>query len=659
MVSWMDKNTNRVIVSMIISVMALISPINKSILLTDINGAIAEILKSENIIYFMAVSLALYHILIHVNKIETSLLVRVINVVFAIILATFMNYGILFRSDLIFFSKVNLLLILVKETGLSLAFYIGLNFVESKLIKYFSVNTLSKNNRTNNYHLWLKWFLIIFICWIPYLFVLYPGISNSDTGNQLVEFFNHGNWIRDDYPIGWYLYNKHIFTITNQHNFLVTVLYGSNVKIGYLLFHNAAFGLFMNSLLQVALMIALYAYAMVVFNDYGMNKNVLKKIGLFFALFPLLPVTTMFITKNVLYTEAVLWSILLLTKAQKNKALLKKESWNILFILSIIGQLVTEKYAIYVLIIFTLFNFIFLYKNGDYLIMSFKVISVILIFVAGQSAVFKSFNISNGDPIEGESLMIQSTALYQKKYPNEQTVYQKKAINKVFVIKNLASLYNPVDSDPVKSSGNKKTGLQPDGRYSNHLLNEFKEGYRYRTVKKSDIQTYKKVWIKLMMKHPLVLLEAFMNGGYQYLDILSLPSNSAATVASDSFNVAHPGIYIPIYHRKEWIRIDYSNRFLKLRQAMSAMYNIFSKLPPFMLMINGNLLIILTIMLAITVLSLKLYKEFSMLLLLLVQIPVCMLSPVNGNQRYTYPFILSFMIILGIVQCFISSKNRR
>lgn len=625
--------------------------------MTNFNNVIAEALKNENIIIFSTTSIAVYYMILNKGKIGRDYLVTTINILYAFILATFMLYGILFRSGLVIHSKLNILLITLKAVGLCIAFFVSLEFIETKIIKHLKSNLPVNTNLDNDKLLWIKWFAIIFIFWLPYLFILYPGITNADTGNQLVEFFNHGNWIRDDYPIGWYLYHKNVFTITNQHNFLVTVLYGSNVKFGYYVFHNAALGLFLNSLLQVILMVSVYAYSLVVFRYYGMDKKYLRQCGMFFALFPMLPVITMFMTKNVLYTEALLWSMLLLAKAIKNRNLLKKISWNVLFILSLIGQLLTEKYAIYVLVIFGLFIIIFLHKDKSYLFMSAKIIGVIAIFFVGQHLFFNALNICNGDPIEGESLVIQSTALYQKRYPKDQTKYQKEAIDRVFVRKNLASLYNPIDSDPIKSSGNKKVGLQPDGRYNERVLKEFKEGYRYKTVKKADIQSYKKVWVQLMVKHPLILIEAFMNGSYQYMDILSLPGNSVATIPTDSFNVSHSGIYIPINNRKEWIRIEYSNRLIKCRETLSTIYNIFSKLPPFMVFTNGNLLIIVTLILSIILLILKIYKGFGALLLMIMQIPVCMLSPVNGNPRYMYPFILGIGVILGIVKCFFLSKK--
>lgn len=654
----MKSKRVRIIISMLISITVLLTPINRNIAGSDFNNIIAEILKNENVMFFFIISVAFYYMFtFYEEKIIKNYLVLAINILYAIVLATFMLYGILFRSGLFVYSKANLLLILLKEVGLCTGFFISLEFIEIKLSEYFMSNAPDKIKPDTSKFLWLKWFTIIFICWIPYLVILYPGISNSDTGNQLVEFFNHGNWIRDDYPIGWYLYHKNVFTITNQHNFLVTVLYGSNVKIGYYIFHNAAFGLFLNSLLQVILMGAVYAYALVVFRYYCMGEKNIRKWGIFFALFPIFPITTMFITKNVLYTEALLWSSLLLARAFKNKNLFKEVSWNSLFILSLIGQLLTEKFAIYVLTIFALFILIFIHKDKNYVILSIRVITIIVVFFIGQSLFFRALNISNGDPIEGESLIIQSTAFYQKKYPKDQTNYQKYVINKVFVRKNLASLYDPVDSDPIKSSGSKKVGLQPNGLYDNKVLKGFKVGYRYKTVTKDDIRNYKQVWFQLMVKHPLILVEAFMNGSYKYLDILSLPGNSVATVPNDSLNVAHPGIYIPINNRKEWIRIEYSTRLLKVRETMSSMYNMFSKLPPFMIFTNGNLLIILTLILAIILLTLKMYKEFSILLLMIVQVPVCMLSPVNGNPRYMYPFILGFAVILGIIRCFILSKT--
>ena len=656
----MLKKRNRIFLSMLLSIMASLNFVKGSFLYNGLNvnsvtNTITEVFNSS-IIYFFILSIAIFYLLSNVDKDEdNNLLSKLFNGLYAIILVIFCIYGEIFRSNGVPFSKLNIIIFGIKVLSCSVIAYLVIKFLEYELIQFFSrISISAKGIHTQKQITWIGYFLFIIVCWIPYLYILYPGINNPDTTNQLLEFFNHGNWVRDDYPIAWYIVGRHPFTITNQHNFFVTILYGSNVKLGWALFHNAALGLFFNVLVQALLITAVYTYALVVFNNYGMSLKNIKRFAIFFALFPMFPVTTMFLTKNVLYSGFLMLAILLVADAFNDEKLFKKFSWNFWFCISIFGQLLTQKYAIYVIIIFAMLVLIFLRTNRRYLTIITEIFLLLVIFIGGQNILFKTLNVPRGDPIEGQAIVIQSTALYQKKFPNDMNNSEKKVINKVFVRKNLAHLYNPLISDPIKSSGGKKVGLKPNGKFNSHIIKGYKEGYRYQTVTKSDIKSFKKVWKNLMLRHPDILIQAFMNNSYQYIDITSTPTNSVASIPSDSFNLAHTDIEFPLKNNKQWIRINYTNRMLKIRKFMAIIYNLFSKIPPLMLIINGNLIIMMTIIFEAILLKLKLYNKFLLFIMMIIQVPIYMLSPVNGSQRYMYPFILSVGVIIGLTVCWVS-----
>ena len=656
----MQKRVYLLLLSFFFSVTALLGFVNQNTLsqgfiFSNTGNILSEVFSNNIIINFIVLSFFVFYLMTHIPKKRTGYLVKIMNGLYSMILAVFCNYGLMFRTH-VEFNSVNLLIFIIKSISFAVIAFLFLNFIEDELIYLCSVRLEKKDGMDGN-HKWLYDYSFILLCWLPYLFILFPGTNNADVTNQLFEFFNHGNWVRDDYPIAWYLVGNHPFTISNQHNFLVTVLYGFNVKIGILLFHSATIGLFLSTVIQVLIMVGIYTYALSVFKNLGMSQRNIRIFKYFFALFPLLPVTTMFLTKNILYTGFLWWSVLLLANAINDKRLFRKIGWNISFVLSVIGQLITQKYAIYVLMLFALFNLAFFWSNKKLRITSIEIVSLITVFFVGQGLMFQAFNIPNGDPIEGEAILIQSTALYQKEHPNDITKDERRTLNNVFVLNNLPKLYNPIISDPVKSSGGKKIGLRKDGTFDQTIKNDYKEGYRYQTVTKEDINAFKKVWVHLMLRHPSILIKAFMNNSYQYLDINSVPANSTVVMASDSFNLHHSDIEIPLTRNKKWIRIESSRRLLGFRGVLATVYNAVSKIPPFMLIINGNLIIMMTIIFAIILLNLKYYKQFGLLLLLISQVPIYMLSPVNGSQRYMYPFLLGVGIIIGLTYCWIKNEQ--
>ena len=564
------------------------------------------------------------------------------NWIYSVILAFYIDYGRLARLHLVstyLYHQFRLLIFLVSVVGLTFFIYCLLDAFLNKALS--CCHSIKKDAST--YVNVKKAFLIIFGSWLPYLLVLYPGVVNYDTYNQLVEFFGHGDWVRDIYPIGWYLIGKHSFSITNQHNFLVTVLYGTNFKIGIKLLHNAGAGLFISTLEQTVFAIVVLVYSLITFNRLGMSTRLLVKFQWFYALFPMLPIISVFLTKNVINGIALLLAILLLVNALNNDSCFQRIKWWLLLIVSLFIQLASEKYSVYI-IVFSAVIVLFLWHSSKHFVYTALVSLVVAFgFSIGQHTLFSYLKVPNGDPIESEAVMIESTALYQRRFPNQLTVNEKRALNKVFIRRNLSKLYVPGNSDGIKSSGAKVKG--------------FVSGYRYKTVKKSDIKQYKKVWINMMLKHPEILLESFMNQGYSYIDILSKQANSVTSnVAFDAFNIATPNFKLLVNDR--YVQVNYSNHFKTTRHFMALLFNVLSQVPPFMVILNGNLLIACSIVAFLLVLADGLYKRATLLFFILLQVPIFMMSPVNGNQRYMYPFFILIGTVIGLTNCWICKNNR-
>ncbi len=603
------------------------------------------------LIYFVVCMLLLSYL--SRNLYKSRILFKVFSGIYSIVLALCTEYGTIAKEANIFSYLYNwkfLIIFLMVVIAWATFFYLVLEALIVYIKKGHNINIGNSNIN------WRKWFCIILICWLPYIIILYPGTTNPDTINQLLEFFNHGNWVRDDYPIAWYIVPDNPFTISNQHNFLVTLFYGMNFKLGISLFHNAGIGVFINSIFQIIGLVAILTYALVTFSRLGMNNLFLRCFGIFFALFPMLPMIGMFLGKNVLYSIFLTWSFLLVVNALKQPKLFKESRWNIYLFLSLLGQLAVEKYAIYIIAFMAILVPVLFWRKNFTKKLVITMLGSLIGFLVVQGAIFEALHVPNGDPIEGKSVMIQSTALYQKYHPNDMTDYQKKVINKVFVQKNLANLYTPGLSDPVKSSGGKKIGLQPNGSFNQHLNKNFVEGYRYRTVTANDIKNYNKVWLQLMLKHPMILFEAFMGQGCGYLDLQARQGDISVNTPADALNVAQVHHEIPIGSKS--YTIDYTRHCQRLRKLIAGIYNVCSKIPPFAFLLNGNYLINISVICFLLVLGTGMYEEALTILPILLQVPIFMLSPVNGSQRYMYPFFFTTFIVLGIVFCWKKTKNK-
>ena len=88
-------------------------------------------------------------------------------------------------------------------------------------------------------------------------------------------------------------------------------------------------------------------------------------------------------------------------------------------------------------------------------------------------------------------------------------------------------------------------------------------------------------------------------------------------------------------------------------------YNIFCKIPPFSLLLNGNIFIFVTILIFLTLIAAKMYEKSVLIFGFLLQVPIFMLSPVNGSQRYMYPFFFATIIMIGLAYCWLSLSKRK
>lgn len=615
-----------------------------------------------NLLFFLLFFFAVFSLSKYIDRnkefIRISWIAKLLSGLYAIILSVCIDYDILDSTNstnLYLYSSLRLCVLLLSIVGMGLVFYL----VIEALTLLVGMNTekigVSKKNTTN--FSYLKYFIVMLACWLPYIIILYPGTRNPDTINQLLEFFNHGDWVRDDYPIGWYLLGRNPFTISNQHNFFVTLLYGTNFKLGLNVFHSAGIGLFISTCLQVVLMVSVLIYALLTFSRMRMPKKVINVFTAFFALFPMLPIICVFLTKNILYASAILWSILLVVNALYDNEYFERWQWWSLFILSLVFQLMTEKYAIYIIIFTAILILALWIKEKLGIKLSLTMIGTSLLFLIFQSGLFNALNVPSGDPIEGQAVMIQSTALYVKEFPKDLTKQDKKTLNRVFVLKNLPKLYTPGISDPVKSSGLKKIGLKEDNSFDQHLRKNWIEGYRYRTVTKQELNNYKKTWLRLAMRHPEVVFVAFMNQGYKYLSLTNTQETcvNGWNTPYDSFNVAQTSTKIIIDHKP--VIIDYTSHFVRIREMLTVVFNVFDKIPPFSLVLNGNIYICISILIFLVLLGLKYYKESIVVFSFILQAPIFMLSPVNGSQRYMYSFFFAGGILVGLAYCWLHNHR--
>ena len=308
---------------------------------------------------------------------------------------------------------------------------------------------------------------LIFICWLPALWFLYPGTLINDTWGELIQFikFTAGD------PV-----------LSDHHPVFDTFLLGAMIvpfsqKTGewhYAIFFWVLLQSFLTSL----------AFSCTVAFVYKKLKPGIRAVLLmilFYCLLPIYPASTQTVSKDALFS----WIYVFFTVAYLEIVFSEGESlrkgWFLtgISLLSVLCCL-TKKIGFYVLLPSFMLLFLFLRKNRIRLLIP-TAATVIVMFVI-LPFVFMKLEVQPGGQQEKYSLPFQMTARYLKDYGEDVTEEEYAVIDKVLNADIIARDYDPTWADPVKRHYQKGTN--------------------------EDYLPYLKVWFKMGFRHPDAYLAA-------------------------------------------------------------------------------------------------------------------------------------------------------
>lgn len=307
--------------------------------------------------------------------------------------------------------------------------------------------------------------IIIFISWMVWIILAYPGGTNPDAVVQLKNFYN------DTERTAW------------QPPFS-TLIMGGLFNLGRSI-KDADFGFFLYETFQALAGAVVFSYSL-----WSAVKNGIKAkhafIGTaFFAFLPMWGAYAQWFEKDFLYTVSV---VLFLTLAVN--VFLKRECTIKDLISLIIAGIVMSLLrgnGIFA-IIPTLVALAFYMQGKSKRRLLISVGAILLCFELTTRVLYPCIGIGKTSISETIGFMFQATARYVTEYPDEVTDYEKEVLSANFQSYDNLFNYNPRISDPVKI-------------YYNH----------------SDFKAYLDVWFKMFAKHPMTYVESVLNGSYGYL----------------------------------------------------------------------------------------------------------------------------------------------
>lgn len=460
-------------------------------------------------------------------------------------------------------------------------------------------------------HTALVSFGVVFALWLPHLILAYPANLCPDAYSQLIQFF------------GLQSYSAH-------HPVTSTLIMGGLVKVGSLISGN--FGLFLYIAVQAIIGAWILAHTLCLMRE--LNTPVWLRL-LAFGCYVFVPYYTGYIgsiLKDVAYSYAALLFVTeLIYLFVRNENFFESKKHIILLAASIAGSILLRnngRHMIYPTIAAVLLFFFFRKRKAEtdskerrrilYPAMAVLLIPALLTEIFSASIMI-FLNAEPGSIREALSLPMQQTARYVKEYGDEVTEEEKAAISAVLDYENLAEVYNPLISDPVKKM------------------------FKYKPTTK-ELRDYLSVWLKQFTKHPFVYFKATVNQNYS----LFYPYKREGQYFVHSVARMTEGDW-----RREQLADSLGFRdvepIVSLKESrLGIFYSAASYIPG--LNILSRLNFYTTSLVWLTLFSLC-KKRF---LWLLASIPlwlsavVVVLSPViQGSPRYAFPIIYTFPVILA------------
>ena len=450
-------------------------------------------------------------------------------------------------------------------------------------------------------------FFTIFIAYIPYIILSYPGLFMGDTHSQIVQCFN----LKEGTSESLNLISENV-RLNNHHPIIHSLLIHMFIVVGKACFDSYNMGIFLYCFFQLIIFISIIALLIKINVEHNMNYSIMFLIILYFIVSPRMQNYMFLITKDVLFSVFLLLFILFF---QNNMdSLLKK----VIFIISLFGIIFFRNDGKYIILLTACISG--LMKNRlRKRVFSIFTGTLLLTAIYGQ-LILPFFQITPSSPKEMLSIPFQQTARYLRDAKDDVTIEEKQAISQVLDYDHLAEQYNPNLSDPVKATFNK-------------------------FATPNDMKQYFRCWLQMFWKHPGIYLQATLNNKYRFFypsSILSNPysyswsANSMEITNSLTADEIHTDFAYP-----PQLNI-FRNTYEQFREAIF-------HLPVLSVLLSSATYTWLLILWTCYCLKCKNITSILYTTPLYVQLLICMAGPCNGEYfRYMYPIAVCLPVVITL-----------
>lgn len=540
-----------------------------------------------------------YYKKVSTNKINKN--IKILSLLFSIFMVVGYSFHQLDSSYFIHGNIIFFIISIIKTIGFYYFFKNTINYLYNKFITFDLKIKLQDNKIMKFYHKkpFLFSFIVLIICFIPYIIAYYPGILNFDCVNQIKEVMG----IPNRYMESVVLIDKNVI-ITNFNPILHTLLLGYSFKLGTII-NNVNLGIFIYTLFQLITYISCLSYTI-----HYMKKRSVKDIYILislaiYALVPLFPLYGLTLVKDTIYSVLIVVFIIRIYDMIKYNQ--SKKDYILLALLSIFICLFRVN-GLLVVLPSLIIALIMMKKIRIPLI--FVTATVGVLFLLFNGVVLPYFKITNTSIREGLSVPFQQTARLAKYHSKDIHDDDKKVIDKILTYDTLKDRYDEELSDNVKNKFNK------------HATDK-------------DMKNYFNVWLKYFKKYPMLYLDATVNNNYGYFY-----PNASKWYVYNAYNT-----------KLKEAGFDYHyNKLHITRNALTAVSNAYPKIPLLGLICNVAFLGWIYLFLMVCLIIKKKKNLILILLPGLITWISCFIGPSNTYYRYMLPLTFALPFVFFIIK---------
>ena len=438
--------------------------------------------------------------------------------------------------------------------------------------------------------------LVILLFWSPYILAKFPGASMPETLAEMRQFY-------------W-------GAINNYYPPLHTVMLSLIMQLGNL-FGSYTLGFFLNLVLQLAMLLSAFAYGFVLMKRWK-TPYLFRYLALgIICLVEFFPMESTVVEKDIPYAASVVFLMLLLAELVRtmkdSEQLSRKQIAGLIF--ACFGTAGFRNEGVYLVLVSAVAAIAYGWsvlgkenkKKWKSILIAFLIPVVVL--MGYQKVLLPACGVEDNGPKEALSIPFQQTARYVRDYGAEVTDEEAEIIGKVLDYENLAELYDPITSDPVK--------------------------YTYHAETTGELLDYFRVWAIQLVKHPANAVEATMNNAYGWFYQEGYTQNYMMTSKIDGQDV-------------RW-EINQPAKLAGVRQVMERVAKLLSRVPVLNWFENAGIVSMALILLVAVWIGAGRKRYLVAVSPLIVALLVCIASPTfNYQMRYIMPVMFCVPFLAGL-----------